>query len=95
MPQPGWCAQIGADSGYYSAKIDESAARSLYPDLDAVTAGWLTPGGNLEVCDGGYRLSGRWSFGSGVTHADVIVGGAQVTRTGRLGYWLTARRRGA
>jgi alkylation response protein AidB-like acyl-CoA dehydrogenase len=69
----GWCAQIGADSGYYSAYIDDAAARSLYPDLDAVTAGWLTPAGTLEVCDGGYRLSGRWSFGSGVTHVDVIV----------------------
>ena len=78
----GWCAQIGADSGYYSANIDDSAARSLYPDLDAVTAGWLTPAGTLEVCDGGYRLSGRWSFGSGVTHADVIVGGARVTENG-------------
>ncbi|GAA1239786.1 acyl-CoA dehydrogenase family protein [Pseudonocardia alaniniphila] len=78
----GWCAQIGADSGYYSANIDQAAARSLYPDLDAVTAGWLTPAGTLEVCDGGYRLSGRWSFGSGVTHADVIVGGARVTENG-------------
>ena len=36
----------------------------------------------LEVCDGGYRLSGRWSFGSGVTHADVILGGATVTENG-------------
>ncbi|WP_433297009.1 acyl-CoA dehydrogenase family protein [Pseudonocardia sp. CA-142604] len=78
----GWCAQIGADSGYYSANIEQATARSLYPDLDAVTAGWLTPAGTLEVCDGGYRLSGRWSFGSGVTHADVIVGGARVTENG-------------
>jgi len=78
----GWCAMIGADSGYYSGYIDDAAARSLYPDLDAVTAGWLTPAGTVEVCDGGYRLSGRWSFGSGVTHADVIVCGARVTENG-------------
>lgn len=78
----GWCAMIGSDSGYYSGYLDDATARSLYPDLDAVTAGWIAPAGTLEVCDGGYRLSGRWSFGSGSTHADVIVGGAQVTENG-------------
>ncbi|WP_433555411.1 acyl-CoA dehydrogenase family protein [Pseudonocardia xinjiangensis] len=78
----GWCAMIGSDSGYYSGYVDEATARSLYPDLDAVTAGWISPAGTLEVCEGGYRLSGRWSFGSGSTHADVITGGARVTENG-------------
>jgi len=78
----GWCAMIGSDSGYFSGYLDETTARSLYPDLDAVTAGWVVPAGTLEVCDGGYRLSGRWSFGSGSTHADVILGGAHVTENG-------------
>jgi hypothetical protein len=73
---------VGSDSGFYSGCLDDAAARSLYPGLDAVTAGWVAPVGILEVCDGGYRLSGRWSSGSGVTHADVIVGGARVTENG-------------
>ena len=73
---------IGSDSGVYSGYLNDAAARSLYPGLDAVTAGWVAPVGTLEVCDGGYRRSGRWSFGSGVTHADVIVGGARVTENG-------------
>ncbi|MFD1522708.1 acyl-CoA dehydrogenase family protein [Pseudonocardia yunnanensis] len=77
-----WCAMIGSDSGFYSGYIDDAAARSLYPNLDAVTAGWIAPAGILEVCDGGYRLSGRWSFGSGSTHADVIAGGARVVENG-------------
>jgi alkylation response protein AidB-like acyl-CoA dehydrogenase len=78
----GWCAMIGSDGGFYCGFLKDSAGRSLYSDLDAVTAGWMTPAGTLEVCDGGYRLSGRWSFGSGSTHADVIVGGAVVTEKG-------------
>jgi indole-3-acetate monooxygenase len=78
----GWCAMIGSDSGYFSSFLDDATARSLYPELDAVTAGWVVPAGTLEVCDGGYRLSGRWSFGSGSTHADVILGGARVTENG-------------
>lgn len=78
----GWCAMIGSDSGYYSAFLDDPAARELYPNLDVATAGWVIPAGSLEVAEGGYRLSGRWSFGSGCTHAEVICGGALVTEGG-------------
>lgn len=74
----GWCTMIGSDSGFYSASLDDAVARRLFPDLDAVTAGWLYPVGRLQPVDGGYLLTGRWSFGSGCTHADVIVGGALV-----------------
>jgi alkylation response protein AidB-like acyl-CoA dehydrogenase len=82
-----WCAMIGSDGGFYSAFLEDAAGRELYPDLDAVTAGWVLPAGALEVAEGGYRLSGRWSFGSGCTHADVISAGAMVTEGGvpRLG----------
>lgn len=82
-----WCAMIGSDSGFFSAFLEDSDARELYPELDAVTAGFLQPVGRLEIVPGGYRLSGRWSFGSGITHADVISGGAYVTEHGvpRLG----------
>jgi alkylation response protein AidB-like acyl-CoA dehydrogenase len=78
----GWCAMIGSDSGYYAALLNEADARELYVGLDSVTAGWVQPAGALEVVDGGYRLSGRWSFGSGCTHADVIAAGALVTENG-------------
>lgn len=77
-----WCAMIGSESGFFASYIDESAARRLFPSLDTIVAGFQGPAGTLEVCDGGYRLSGRWSFGSGVTHADVILGGATVVENG-------------
>jgi alkylation response protein AidB-like acyl-CoA dehydrogenase len=74
----GWCATIGGDAGFYTARLDDDAGRSLYPSLDAVTAGFIQPIGRLDTVAGGYRLSGRWPFGSGCTHADVIVAGATV-----------------
>ncbi len=78
----GWCAMIGADSGYYGAALSDADARELFPRLDSITAGWVIPAGTLEITDGGYRLSGRWSFGSGCTHADVMIGGAVLTEGG-------------
>jgi alkylation response protein AidB-like acyl-CoA dehydrogenase len=77
-PSAGWCAMIGSDAGFYAAFLEEGAARTLYPDLDMVTAGMLQPAGRAVRAPGGYRVSGRWAFGSGCTHADVIVGGCLV-----------------
>jgi alkylation response protein AidB-like acyl-CoA dehydrogenase len=72
----GWCAMIGSDGGYFSASLDDASGRALYPDLDAVTAGWVQPVGRLDRVVDGYRLSGRWRFASGCTHADVMLAGA-------------------
>ena len=73
-----WCVKIGSDSGLFAAWLDESAARELYPDLDFVTAGQAPPNGRAVVVEGGYRVTGRWGFGSGSTHADVMIGGCVV-----------------
>ena len=77
-PSVGWCVMIGSDSGFYSAFLDDAAARELWTDVDDITAGWLFPGGQAVAVDGGYRVSGRWKFASGCTHADVMVAGCIV-----------------
>jgi alkylation response protein AidB-like acyl-CoA dehydrogenase len=74
----GWCAMIGCDAGYYSAFFEDDVARELYPSLDLITAGLAMPACSATEVDGGYQVSGRWKFGSGVTHADRIVGGAMI-----------------
>jgi len=73
-----WCVKIGSDSGLFAAWLEERAAHELYRDLDYVTAGQAPPNGRALEVDGGYRVTGRWGFGSGCTHADVIVGGCVV-----------------
>src|SRR5579862_3178412 len=67
-----WCVMIGCDSGFFAGYLDESAAREIYPRLDMITAGSVTPSGRAERVEGGYRVSGQWPFGSGVAHADVV-----------------------
>ncbi len=81
----GWISMICCDGGYYTGFLrDEVAARELYPDLDHITSGWLSPVGRANVVDGGYRVTGRWQFGSGVLHADRVVGGMLAFRDGEL-----------
>jgi alkylation response protein AidB-like acyl-CoA dehydrogenase len=78
-----WCVKIGSDSGFYAVMLEPNAARTVFRDLDSVTAGQVPPNGKAERIDGGYRVSGHWTFGSGSTHADVIIGGCLITQNGQ------------
>jgi indole-3-acetate monooxygenase len=44
-----WCVKIGSDSGYYAAPLDDSVARTVYKDLDDVTAGQVPPNGKRSA----------------------------------------------
>ena len=74
----GWCAFIWADSGIYSGYLDDAVAREMYPRLDMATSGWVHPAGTARRAPGGYRMSGRWMFGSGCGHCDWLVAGCTV-----------------
>jgi alkylation response protein AidB-like acyl-CoA dehydrogenase len=67
-----WCVMIGCDSGFFAGYLDDAAGREIYPRLDMATAGSIQPNGKAERVDGGYRVSGQWPFGSGISHADVV-----------------------
>jgi alkylation response protein AidB-like acyl-CoA dehydrogenase len=66
----GWCVMIGCDSGFVAGYLDDRVARRLFPRLDMATAGNFFPSGRADRVEGGYRINGRWTFGSGITHAD-------------------------
>lgn len=70
----GWCGMIGMDSGLYTLRHE--VVRELFPSLDMIAAGMLLPAGRAERVPGGYRLSGRWGFASGILHADWVASGA-------------------
>jgi alkylation response protein AidB-like acyl-CoA dehydrogenase len=79
----GWCAMIGSDSGLYSAFLDQAVAREMFPRLDMIMAGLVYPAGRAERVPGGYRVTGRWTFGSGCTHCDWLAAGCLVYDDGR------------
>jgi indole-3-acetate monooxygenase len=78
----GWCVMIGMDSGIFARYLNPGTAREFFPRLDMISAGWITPAGRANEVEGGYRVEGRWKFGSGCTHADVMVAGCTVRRDG-------------
>ncbi|MEU6237358.1 acyl-CoA dehydrogenase family protein [Kitasatospora sp. NPDC047058] len=77
-----WCAVIGANTGIYVNFLDQTVAKELFPRPDLVVAGLLQPSGHAERVPGGFRLSGRWSFGSGIKHADWVTSGAFIFQEG-------------
>lgn len=84
-PSVGWCVKIGTDSGLIAEFLPPDASARLLPEPDMITAGQFTTGhGKLEPVEGGYVLNGRFPFGSGITHADVVMSGGVLTRDGQL-----------
>ncbi|MBO9516752.1 MAG: acyl-CoA dehydrogenase family protein [Porphyrobacter sp.] len=82
-PSVGWCVKIGADSGLLAEFLPASASARLLPDPDMITAGQFTTAhGKVERVNGGYILTGRFPFGSGVTHADVVMSGGALFENG-------------
>ena len=82
-PSAAWCASILSDSGFYAGFLEDETARKVFPDLDSRCAGMLAPVGRAEIVPGGYRVSGRWAFGSGSLHATHMTGGCLVLKDGQ------------
>jgi alkylation response protein AidB-like acyl-CoA dehydrogenase len=74
----GWCAYIGGSGGFFSAYLDDATAREMYPNPDAISGGAVRPAGRAQAVPGGYRVSGRWPFGSGAHHCAWLAGGCFV-----------------
>jgi alkylation response protein AidB-like acyl-CoA dehydrogenase len=64
------------------AFLPEAALKQVFRDGHIPTASIsFFPAGRAVRENGGYRLSGRWRFNSGIRHAEWVVGGAVVEGT--------------
>jgi indole-3-acetate monooxygenase len=70
----GWCAAVGACYSCFAGYLEEAVARDIYGDGDAILAGTLNPTGRAVAVPGGYRITGRWSYGSGIQHSTWALG---------------------
>ena len=72
-----WTAMIGAGCGGLAGGwLPEPGARRVFtPELPLpVVAGQLQPRGTGRPVPGGYAVTGRWSFASGIVHASWLIG---------------------
>lgn len=74
----GWCVTIAATCSMFSGLLPEDVARPMFVDQRAVLAGTPSPTGKAVPVPGGYRVTGRWAYCSGIMHSDWALGGCVV-----------------
>lgn len=73
----GWTLGILATtSAFAGAFLPVKTAQRIFAKGVPPMAGRIAPRGQAEPVDGGYRVTGRWAFGSGIHHADWVIAGA-------------------
>ena len=80
----GWVASFLIDHGFLVAHFGEEAQRDVWgaDGPDARIAASFVPVGEVTPADGGWRLSGDWSWASGVEHCQWILLGGLVIQPG-------------
>ena len=78
----GWCVMIGAhESAWLGSRLPEAGIERVFRGGRwPVTAGQPFPGGTAEPVEGGWRVSGRWGWGSGIHHAEWVIAQAALPR---------------
>lgn len=72
-----WAGMIGAGcTGMAAGWLPEAGMRTVFPPGGPlpVLAGQPQPRGTGRPVSGGWLVSGRWSFASGIVHADWLIG---------------------
>ncbi len=73
----GWCALIGAhESAWLASRLPDSAVERIFADADQrwpVTSGSIAPEGEAEQVEGGWMVTGRWGWASGIHHSDYVL----------------------
>lgn len=78
----GWALMITASlAAIAGAYLPDQGVQEVFATRSPLFAGLLMPGGVLRAVPGGFRVDGRWAFGSGIRHADFVLTGAVVQDT--------------
>jgi indole-3-acetate monooxygenase len=70
----GWCTVIPAGYGRLAGALEEDVARTIFGTGKGVLVGTLNPTGKAVAGPGGYRVTGRWSYGSSIGFSDWVLG---------------------
>jgi alkylation response protein AidB-like acyl-CoA dehydrogenase len=70
----GWLPEAGARRIFGASEAGAGAAPGVAGAARPVIAGQLVPRGTGHRVAGGYLVTGRWGFSSGIVHADWLIG---------------------
>ena len=80
----GWCVNQNNVFSTNSARVPEETAHEVWTvQRNVVTNGPPMPYTRADVVDGGYRISGRWNFSSGIPHATWVAALTPVYQPGQ------------
>ena len=71
----GWCSMIGSTTSLMSSSLPDEFAKEIFGNRDTIGGGFAMPNGRATVVEGGLRVTGRWSWGSGTQHCNWVGGG--------------------
>jgi alkylation response protein AidB-like acyl-CoA dehydrogenase len=79
-----WAAMVGnGTTGTVAGWLPDEGLREVFPETGSeadlpICAGQFIARGKAVPVDGGYVVTGRWGFGSGINHAGWVVAGCAV-----------------
>src|SRR4029453_4117507 len=76
----GWTVMIGRSSPVFFGKLPRDTFDALYAaGPDVILAGTVNPTGLATPVDGGFRVTGQWSFASGCQHCHWFIAPCSLT----------------
>src|SRR5262249_14109065 len=69
---------LGGGGMIVAAFLPSGSSKEIFASGVPPMAGMLIPRGRAQPVDGGYRVNGTWSFGSGIHHADWVLASSAV-----------------
>ena len=78
----GWCVSIAATSSLLAGWLEADGREELFAHPSGIAAGIFAPRGTARPAEGGFVVSGRWPYCSGINHAGVLFAGAFQAREG-------------
>jgi alkylation response protein AidB-like acyl-CoA dehydrogenase len=79
----GWVTMIGAGGALFAGMMDETGFKEVFADPSWPTAATVPPKGVAVPVEGGFKLSGRWPFASGIMHCDWVAAGCVILYDGQ------------
>src|SRR5262249_31098972 len=78
----GWCATNASVFALLAGSLPHATAREIFADR-GVVAGSVNPTGRADVVEGGFQVSGRWGYASGIDHANWVVANCVIHEDGK------------